>query len=182
MARVYWVTQSNVFLGTESGARLEPQGDDPPPPPDWLADVLRVRLIIGDPICTALVYADVLPDTALDGVCYTAGDGRYQMMIDGEWSDATLKFQDAPISGYTQQSNSIWVAAQGVIKAELIRLDTLCYITNGGAGAQSVSFLNAQEQKDLFNLKLDYINDMIAQTGGTNRVCAVPYPVGGVYE
>lgn len=182
MARVYWVTQDNVFLATENGVRLAFEEGSPAPPPLWLADVIRVRLIAGDPICGAIIYAPSLPDTAPSGTCATNGDGLYFIMRDGEWQEITLQFQDGILRERVEKTGNVLKTAYEIIKLLLIRINPLDYVTSANAGAQSVSFPSVADVISFFNEKLKHIGDMINAESGCRRVCVAPYPVGGLYD
>jgi hypothetical protein len=182
MARVYWVTQDELYLATEAGVRLVFQNGDPEPPSSWLADVLRVRLIVGDPVCGTLIYVPALPGSALEGVCCTTGNGQYYLMRDGEWEALTVQFGDEVIGEYRRRAKSIWQAAHTVIKALLIRINPLDYITGGNAGAQSVSFPSLADVTAFFNERLKHITDMMNDADGYNRVRVARQPVGGLYD
>jgi hypothetical protein len=182
MARVYWVTQDSVFLATENGVRLAFEEGSPAPPPDWLADVLRVRLIIGDPICGAVIYARPLPDAAPEGSCATGGDGLYYVMRDGEWQEITLQFQDGILRERVEKNGNVLKAAYESIKLLLIRINPLDYITGANAGGQSVSFPGVADVISFFIEKLKHISGMVNAEKGYTRACVPPYPVGGVYD
>jgi hypothetical protein len=183
MEQVYWVTENDVYLADENGNRLVFSiGDDPPlpPPPEWLAEVLKVRFIIGDPICTSLIYADVLPESALEGQVYTSGDGVYYKRENGAWVTCRLTLDDRAIDAF--RGGSTWQQASRAIDLLLIRINPLDYITSGNAGGQSVSFPSLADVLAFFNARKAAISSWAVQAGDVQRVGCHPVAVGGVYE
>jgi hypothetical protein len=178
MARVYWVTESGVFLSDENGNRLVFEAGDAPPP-EWLAEVLRVRFVIGDPAGSPLIFAAALPAAPIEGMVCTAGNGVYRRWRDGAWETCPITLDDQAINGF--RGGTVWERAKQAIALLLIRINPLDYITSGNAGGQSVSFPSLESVAAFFKTRQEAIDAQIIASGGANRVCVRPYPVGGVY-
>jgi hypothetical protein len=174
---------ADVWRVDFDGARLvtgdSPAGDGAAPP-GCLLDVIRVRVITGDPIATSIVYAGELPDTALEGQVCTTGNGEYMRFGHGKWIREKLLLDDAAVLMFAG-NGTIWDKSLRYVDALTARMNPLDYITGGSAGAQSVSFPSVADVLAFYKAKRDAIASMAAGFGGPKRVCVKPYPVGGVY-
>lgn len=116
------------------------EGDNPPPVPACLVNVLRLRKMIHDPKVNDIFYVASLPDSAPPCISFTTGDGVYFTMVNGEWKKLPLKFTDSYIVEELKLTRSVWTAAIALIDRLIARIDPDDYIVSGNAGGQSISF------------------------------------------
>jgi hypothetical protein len=180
MARVEWVNTSGAVLGNDAGATLYFRGTEPSPPPS-LAKILQIRLIIGDPLASSLVYDDQLPDRGLKEQVYTRGDGRYYQWGDNGWEAVALKFDDITITLLTQ-GQDIWRGALYVFDHYLTKIDPLDYLTSASAGAQNVTLPGIPDVLAWFAARRAVIVRQVERYGRVTQVCYREHAVGGVFE
>lgn len=185
----YRVTRTgiNAYRITQSGmCRIIYARDDPPPPvPDWLVPVLRVRSMIYDPQAKDIVYVERLPYYPLPGVAFTLGDGAYRVRPGAEWIALDTKFTDPGIEDVIALAGEPVRAACMLIDRLIARIQPDDYITSGNAGGQSVSFPSLESMIAFYRgLKADLLAEAAALAGtDTGRFITVERPaVGGVWE
>jgi hypothetical protein len=186
----YRVTRSGnitAYRITESGMyRIVYTKDNPPPPvPDWLVPILRVREMIYDPRAKDLVYVEQLPSYPPPGVAFTRGDGEYRVRPGGTWAVLDTKFTDAGIEDMIAVAGDPVRAACLLIDRIIARVQPDDYITSGNAGGQSVSFPSLADLLAFYRgLKADLLAEAAALAGtDTGLLFSVERPaVGGVWD
>jgi hypothetical protein len=175
----YRVTQEGMF-------RIVYTKDAPPPPvPEWLIPLLRLRELIYDPQAKDLVYVEQLPSYPMPGVAFTLGDGRYRSRPGDTWVDLETKFTDAGIEDVLAMAGDPVRAACLLIDRLIARINPEDYITSGNAGGQTVSFPSLADMLAFYRgLKADLLAEAAALAGtDTGRFFTVKRPaVGGVWE
>jgi hypothetical protein len=160
--------------------------DNPPPPvPDWLIPILRVREMIYDPQAKDIVYVEQLPSYPPAGVAFTLGDDMYRVRPGDTWITLDTKFTDAGIEDTLAMAGSPVRAACLLIDRLIARIQPDDYITSGTAGGQSVGFPSLQDMLAFYRgLKADLRAEAAALEGtDTGRFFSVERPaVGGVWE
>jgi hypothetical protein len=177
---VEWINSGGAGMGNDAGATLFFRGDRAMPAP-YLEKIMRIRVIVGDPLAPSIIYDDQLPDRGLEGQIYTRGDGRYYRWSDNSWKAVALKFDDITID-ILARGQDIWRGALYVFDNYLAKLDPLDYITSGNAGAQSVSFPSVSEVLAWFTARRALIVKQLERYGTITRACYRPRAVGGVLE
>jgi hypothetical protein len=186
---VYRVTERDAELirVTENGELqriLERGVYVPPPPPDWLQEVIRVRRNIGDPATADFIYAETLPPAAPPNTAFTAGDGVYWYFADGTWKRYFIRFSDLYIRQLIDERGRLRASVR-LVDDLIARIDPLDYITSGNAGGQSVSFLTLADILAYYNALRDRLLAEEADAEGMNSglmLKTVRRPVGGVLE
>jgi hypothetical protein len=159
----------------------------PPPVPDWLIPILRVRGMIYDPMAKDIIFVEALPYfNTPEGVAFTLGDGNYQVKnSDGDWVNLPTKFTDAAIEDMVSLGGSALGGACLLIDRLIARIQPDDYITSGTAGGQSVGFPSLESMLAFYRgLKADLKAEDEAAAGfSTGRLFTVERPaVGGVIE
>jgi hypothetical protein len=185
----YRVTRTgiNAYRITQDGMyRITYAAEPPPPPvPDWLIPILRIRGMIYDPQANDLVYVETLPSDPPPGVAFTLGDGAYRVRPEGDWITLTTKFTDAGIEDVSAMAGEPIRAACMLIDRLIARIQPDDYITSGNAGGQSVSFPSLADMLAFYRgLKTDLLAEAAALAGlDTGRFFKTERPaVGGVWE
>jgi hypothetical protein len=186
----YRVTRAGNVIAyrvTEKGLyRIVYTKDNPPPPvPDWLIPILRLREMIYDPQAKDIVYVDQLPSYPPPGVAFTLGDSVYRVRPGDTWIILDTKFTDAGIEDTIAMAGDPVRAACLLIDRLVARIQPDNYIMSGNAGGQSVSFPTLADLLAFYRgLKADLLAEAAAIAGtDTGRLFSVERPaVGGVWE
>jgi hypothetical protein len=155
----------------------------PPPPPEWLQQIIRVRRSIGDPITLDFIYVTELPENGPKKTAFTTGNGDY-WYYDGKWKQYDLKFGDGYIRELTEERGR-HQAALTLITNLIARIDPADYITSGNVGGQSTSFPSLADMLAYYNGLRDALMQEEAAANGTNSGLMLRTkrrPVGGVLE
>jgi hypothetical protein len=186
----YRVTRAGnvtAYRVTEKGLyRIVYTKDNPPPPvPDWLIPVLRLREMIYDPLAKDIVYVEQLPSYPPPGVAFTLGDGEYRVRPGDTWTILDTKFTDAGLEDVLTMTGDPVRAACLLIDRLVARIQPDDYITSGNAGGQSVSFPSLADMLAFYRgLKANLLAEAAALAGtDTGRMITVARPaVGGVWD
>jgi hypothetical protein len=185
----YRVTRSgiNAYRITRDGMyRVVYTADKPPPPvPDWLVSVLRIRAMIYDPRAKDIVYVDRLPASSIPGVAFTLGDGMYQARPVDTWITLDTKFTDSGIEDAMALTGNPFRAACLLIDRLIARIQPDDYITGGNAGGQSVSFPSLADMLAFYRgLKESLLKEAswASGMGSGGFFRTKKRPVGGVLE
>jgi hypothetical protein len=174
----YRITQGGMY-------RIVYTQEAPPPVPDWLIPILRVREMIYDPQAKDIVYTERLPSDPPAGIAFTLGDGSYRARPGEEWIILDTKFTDAGIEDAVAMMGGPIRAACMLINRLISRIQPDDYITGGNAGGQSVSFPSLESMTAFYRaLKEDLLAEARVLEGtDTGRFIAAERPaVGGVWE
>jgi hypothetical protein len=186
----YRVTRSGgitAYRITQSGSyRIVYVKDSPPPPvPDLLVPVLRVREMIYDPQAKDIVYVERLPAVPPAGIAFTTGDGVYRARPGDTWIILNTKFTDAGIEDVIAMAGEPVRAACLLIDRLVARIQPDDYITGGNAGGQSVSFPSLADMLAFYRgLKESLLKEaaLISGLGSGGFFRTKKRPVGGVLE
>jgi hypothetical protein len=184
----YRVTRTgmNAFRVTREGIyRIVHMQDIPPPVPEWLVPVLRLREMIYDPQAKDIVYVKQLPGYSPPGVAFTLGDGVYRVWAKDTWIVLDTKFTDAGIEDMLAVAGEPIRAACLLIDRLIARMQPDDYITSGNAGGQSVSFLSLADMLAFYRgIKESLLAEAARLSGlGTGGFFRTKKrPVGGVLE
>jgi hypothetical protein len=155
--------------------------DAPLPRPAWFARIAHLRMLIGDPPASEIVYAEALPADGYEtDDAWTTADGAYWKWTDGKWQKQKIILADSYIRA-AGGDGSVYRAGGVLLDTLLARINPLDYLTGGTAGGQSLSFSSLAEVTAFFTARKAALQEL-AEQEGTVRFCVQPVPVGDVYE
>jgi hypothetical protein len=153
------------------------------PTPENIISILKVRLLIGDPVAGNAYYVEELPAAGLSGYVYTTGGGAYWVYEDA-WEKAALKFSDTFILDQYSAAG-VYGAAVKCVDNYIMRLDPEAYMQSMNAGAQTLSFASFADVLNYWQMKRAMLKKYLDAAAGLDGVrCfrARRRAVGGGYE
>ena len=149
-----------------------------------LIKIFEIRRSIGDPVTSDFIIVESFPESALENVAYTTGNGEYKYFDKIEWRIYRLKFSDIYVKTLSDNLGRIGASLR-LINNLIAQINPLDYITSGNAGGQSVSFLSLQDVLNYYNFLRDRLLEEQASKNGRNSGVMMETrrrPVGGVLE
>jgi len=171
-----------------------------------LLPIIDIRHSIGDPITTDFIFLkepeetteikteeddeeviekpNLFPESPLQNVAYTTGNGEYKYWDGIEWRNYLLKFSDNYIKMLSSHMGR-FNASIRLINNLIAQIDPTDYITSGNAGGQSVSFLSLSEILQYYQTLKETLLEEQAAEEGTNSGLMLKTKrraVGGVIE
>jgi hypothetical protein len=150
--------------------------------PAYLPWVAMLRMLVGDPLASEIVFVETLPQAGYDsGEAWTTGGGIYFKWDCGAWQRQKLFLSDVFIRDKTRNQTE-YSAGIFLLDTILARINPLDYVLSRNAGGQSLSFPTLSEIRDFFAARKAALQAQAETTGKGVCFYKRPIPVGDVYE